>query len=520
MRMNTLVAALLTCVSAAVVTGQQRTGKDVFLSVGGSEVNKASADGTTALHRAVVADDLKAVQALIAAGADVTRANNYKVTPLWLAANNGNAAIIETLIKAGADPNAVANEGETMLMAAAKNGSPDAVKALLSRGAKVNAKEGWYGQTALMWAVLENNTEAAKLLIAAGADLNAKTNSPPPGGRGGGGDGSRGGFTPLMFAARQGSIESGEALLKAGADPDLSDPDGINPLTVALLSGHYDFTSLLIDHGADVNKGDRTGRTPLYVAVDMHSLEWRFNRPAPKKFEKQYGSMEIVKKLLEHGADVNAELNAGILGPSRAATGNRNLTKGSTPFLKACTTSDVEMMKVLLDWGADPFQTNLTHANCLMMIAGLNWQPQASVGPQDDAIEAAKLVLDLGIDVNAKNDLGQTALHGAAARTEERDANKLIQFLVDRGANVWAKTGAPPGVAATAAAANAAQGGGGGRGGTPAGQTPLDVARGGLGDVDAMGNPSTRPANHRTMALLEELMKTHPDPAKASAQAQ
>jgi ankyrin repeat protein len=159
-----------------------------------------------------------------------------------------------------------------------------------------------------------------------------------------------------MFAARQGAIEAAQALVDAGANLNQVDPDGISPMQVALLSGHYDFAGFLIKKGANVNLADRTGRAPLYVAVDMHSLEWRFNRPAPKKVEKQYGSADIVKMLLERGADVNAQLSAGILGPSRAATGNRNLTKGSTPFLKAATTSDVEMMRLLLEWGADPFQ--------------------------------------------------------------------------------------------------------------------------------------------------------------------
>jgi len=488
-----------------------------------ADVNAPQADGTTALHWAVRANDLETVQMLIRAGANVKAANHYNVTPMWLAATNGNAAMLELLLKAGADANATFSEGETTLMTAARTGSVDAIKTLVAYGADVNAKEKWYGQTALMWAALENNAPAVKVLTELGADMKARTNPPQTGGRGGGGgDGSKGGFTPLLFAARQGAIEAAAALIDAGADMNQADPDLISPIVVALLSGHYDTAGLLIQKGANVNLADRTGRAPLFVAVDMHSLEWRFNRPAPKKFEKQYSSADIVKMLLEHGADVNAELNAGILGPSRAATGNRNLTKGSTPFLKAATTSDVEMMRLLLEWGADPYKTNATHTNAMMMVAGLNWQPQASIGPQDDAVEACQLLLDLGFDVNTTNDLGQTALHGAAARTEEKDANKLIQFLVDHGADLYAKTKGPgqAGAGAAAAAAAAAGGGGGGRGGAAPSQTPLEVARGGLGDIDAMGNPSTRPANHRTMALLEELMQKHPDPSKASAQAQ
>jgi ankyrin repeat protein len=487
-----------------------------------ADVNAPEADGTTALHWAVRANDLATTQLLIRAGANVKAANHYNATPLWLAATNGNAAILEALIKAGADPKATVSEGETTLMTAARTGNVDAVKVLLAYGADVNAKESWYGQTALMWAVIENNAAAAKLLIEGGADLAAKTTIPQArGGRGGGGDGSKGGFTPLLFAARQGSVEAGKVLIDAGADPNLGDPDNITPMIAALLSGHYDFAGMLIQNGADVNAADRTGRAPLYTAVDMHSLEWRFNRPAPKKAEKQYDSAAIVKMLLARGADVNAELNAGIMAPSRAATGNRNLTKGSTPFLKAATTSDVEMMRLLLDWGADPYVTNQAHTNALMMVAGLNWQPQASVGPQDDAVEAARLLLDLGFDINATNDQGQTALHGVASRTEERDANKLIQFLVDHGADLYARTkaGAPAGRGGAAAAGAAPPPPPNpGRAGPPTvGQTPLDISKGGLDDVDAMGNPSTRPANHRTMALLEQLMKTHPAPPSFQA---
>src|SRR5262252_2981108 len=184
MRMKSVAAVLLSAACVAVVAGRQKQGgQDVFLTVGG-DVNKPAADGTTAIHRAVLANDLKSVQALIKAGADVKAVNQYHVTPMWLAANNGNEAILDALMAAGADPNTVLSEGETVLMTAAKTGAPEAVKTLIAHGANVNAKEAWYGQTALMWAVIENNVEAAKLLIGAGADVGARTNTPPAGGRG------------------------------------------------------------------------------------------------------------------------------------------------------------------------------------------------------------------------------------------------------------------------------------------------------------------------------------------------
>jgi ankyrin repeat protein len=467
-----------------------------------ADVNAPEGDGTTALHWAVRADDMETAQLLVRAGANVKAANRYSVTPLSLAATNGNAAMIEMLVKAGADPNSVYGEGETVLMAAAKTGNPEAVKALAAHGADINAKEAWYGQSALMWAAAENSAAAVKVLVELGADINAKSNVVEPKGRGGLTTVPKGGFTSVMFAARQGSVEAIRTLADAGADVNAVDPDGISALEIALLSGHYDAAGALIQKGADVNLADKTGRAPLYVAVDMHSLEWRFNRPAPKLFDKTLDPVAVTKMLLARGADVNAELKANILAPKYNATGNRNLSKGTTPFLKAASTSDMEMMRLLLDWGADPWVTNQLHTNAIMVAAGLNWGVLSSLGTQEEAIDAITILLGYGLDINAANDLGQTALHAAAARTDEKDANKLIQFLVDHGANLYARTrpGAPVGRGAAPAPA---------AGGT--GQTALEVARGGAGDLDAMGNPSTRPENKRTVALLQELMRTHPE---------
>jgi ankyrin repeat protein len=442
-------------------------------------------DGTTPLHDAVRRGEFARVEALIKGGANVNATTRYGVSPISLAALNGDAKVVELLLGHGANANATSGEGETVLMLAARAGNPAVVKALLDHGAAVNAKEGWYEQTALMWAAGENHADVVPLLARAGADLSARTVVNK--GRGGVGIATTtpGGLTALIFAVRDGAAAAAAALLDAGADVNLADPNGSTPLVYALLNGHFDLAVMLIERGADPNRCDTTGRGPLYVAVDMHSLEFLFNRPSPKLVDT-HTSRELVEMLLAHGADVNQELTNTILPPKAFATGNSNLTAGSTPFLKAASTSDVEMMKLLLEWGANPFQTNKTGANALMMSAGLAWKVPWSRGSQEEAIEAAKLLLDLGLDIHAADESGQTALHGAAMRTEQ-DATKLIQYLVDAGANLYART--------------------------KAGRTPLDES----GGEDNKTAADVRRGNDQSRELLQALMKTHPDPAKGLA---
>jgi len=468
--------------------------RDVYLSVG-SQVNQVAPDGTTALHEAVRSGNAAKVLALIKAGANVKAATKYGVTPIALAAQGGDAKITDALLAAGADANTVSGEGETVLMTASRSGNPDVVKTLIAHGADVNAKEGWFQQTAMMWAAAEDHGEVVTLLAKAGADVNAKAAVIERAGRGGGGGtttATPGGMTALLYAARDGSVSAARALVDAGADPNIGDPNGSPALVYALINGHFDVAALLLEKGANANVYDSTGRGPLYVAVDMHTLEFRFNRPDPKLTDK-HTSLDLTKMLLEHGADVNHQLSGSIIAPKGFATGNRALTAGSTPFLKAATTSDVEMMKLLLDWGADPYLTNKTHSNALMLAAGLSWRVIYSRGTQEEAIEAVKLCMSLGMDINAADDLGQTALHGAAMRTEDQDANKLIQFLVDNGANLYAKN--------------------------KTGRTPWDEANGELVTKENAGG-DRRGINHRSLAILDQLMKAHPDPSKAVAAAQ
>jgi uncharacterized protein len=448
-----------------------------------ADVNAAAADGTTALHWAVRGDDVAMTKRLLSAGADVTVVSRTGVTPLALAAANGNAEIITALLGAGANANAASVEGETMLMTAARSGSAAAVKALLARGANPNARESWQGQTALMWAAAINASASVAALVEAGADVNARSTVLPgqprlPRQAGVAAQASHsnfphGGFTPLLFAAREGALDAARTLTGAGADLNLADPDGISPLSMAIINAHYDIAALLIDKGADVKAADRVGRMPLFFATDMHTLEWLFSRPVPKA-SGELDSPDIVARLLDKGADPNARLTGRPFILHHNATGNRTLIEGSTPFMKAATTSDVELMRLLLARGADPKIATRNNTTALMAAAGLNWVDISSLGSEDASIAAVQMCLDAGLDINAANDLGETAMHGAA----QRGADKVIRFLAAKGANLEPKD--------------------------KSGRTPMDEAIGQL-DESASDN-ARRPERRSTQAVLKELI--------------
>ena len=313
-------------------------------------VNQPQLDGMTALHWAVHHDDLETAKLLVGAKADVKAANRYGVTPLSLACTNGNEAMVKLLLDAGADPNASLRGNETPLMTAARTGKLGPVRALLARGADVNAKER-RGQTALMWAAAEGHVEVVQVLLGAGADFR----SPLPSG-----------FTPLFFAVREGRTEVARILLKAGADVNeamkaqrsagRAPARGTTPLVLAVENGHFELAAALLEAGADPND-QRSGFTAL------HTLSWvrKPNRgdeesgdPAPIGSGK-LTSLQLVDKLVEHGADVNARLERG-------ASGRGVLTrKGATPFLLAAMTADVPFMKKLVKLGADPRLPNAHH---------------------------------------------------------------------------------------------------------------------------------------------------------------
>jgi uncharacterized protein len=399
-----------------------------------ADVNIAQADGTTALHWAARWDDAAMAEELIRAGANVKAQNRFGATPLSLACTNGGATVIEELLKGGEDPNALVSDmGDTALMLAARTGKPEAVKALLENGADPN-KTNSEGQTALMWAVAEKNAAAAKTLIDRGANVNAQTHKlPPP---------SMfqtifsapfpaGGMTALLYAARQNDLASAGILIAAGADVKETSADGSSPLLVATFNEHYALAKFLLEHGADPNATDDKGRGPLYAAIDMRNLEWS-TRPAPPE-KDTLSDLDLIKALLDHGANPNARLTKKIpLRGQPSFDGRWANAIGATPLWRAAQSDDVTVMRLLKDRGADPSIATNDHTTVLMMAAGVGWSDGQSHGSQADAPAALTLCLEWGGDVNAVNDEGYTALHGASFR----GANEVVQFLVDHGAKM------------------------------------------------------------------------------------
>jgi uncharacterized protein len=441
-----------------------------------TDINAREADGTTALHWAVRGDDGEIVARLVGAGADVNAANRYGITPLWLAAVNGNAAVIETLIKAGADVGAALPSGETALLVAARSGNADAVRSLVAHGADVEAQENVYGQTALMLAAAENHPEVCKLLIEAGSNLRARTKVFEPQ-KLFLSQSFRGGFTALLYAARQGSLEAARVLLASRADLNEREPEGMTPLLMALFNGHYDFAAMLIEGGADVNLADEAGRTPLYQVLDMRRLEFIAGRPAPK-WTDTLDAPGVARLLLDYGADPNARLTRTQPARKSASPSDAWLVAGTTPFLKAAKNADVPMMRLLLTYGADPYaEAPRVQASALMFAAGVGWRELSSIAPEKEALESIEMLSSLGgFDVNAATgNTGQTALHGAASR----GAVSIIQFLADHGANLNAKD--------------------------KNGRTPLDEA-GPYEEGAAGGGGNTHPVRPEAQALLRKLM--------------
>jgi len=405
-----------------------------------ADVNATEADGMTALHWAVRADDMETAQLLLKAGANVKAGNRYGVTPLSLAATNGSAPMIQALLKAGADPNAVRDSGETVLMTAAHSGNADAVRALLARDANPNAKEKSLGETALMWAAQENHPEAIKALVEYGADKNAHgsvlTIAPFKWSTSGMVSTvlPRGGWTPLMYAARQGSLEAARALADSGADLNAKDPDGTTALVFAIINAHFDVAAMLLDKGADPNVADDTGMAALYAAVDMHTLGKMLSRPSPKLVDS-IDAADLVKLLLDHKADPNARLLKPMLGRHHNS-GDATMGEGTTALMRAAKTNDLPVMKMLLAAGADPFLTQADYTNVVMIIAaggarGGQYAVAFAVN-DEDSIESMKLCLASGADLNAFNIKGQTVVHLAAGR----GADKLVRFLAENGAKL------------------------------------------------------------------------------------
>ena len=390
------------------------------------DVNTPQADGTTALHWAAYHDDLDLANRLLAAGARVLTANRYGVTPLSIACQNGNAAIITKFLDAGVDANASLPGGETMLMTAARTGKVDAVRVLLSRGADLHAKEARRGQTALMWAAAEGHVAVIEELIKAGADFRAPLDS---------------GFTPLMFAVRQGRIGAAKVLLRAGADvnepvqvrvnPKLPEGErpiraGMTPLDLAVANAHFELAAELLDAGANPNS-DRLGYTALHMLAYTRKPGIGDNDPGPEG-SGTMSSLEFAQRLVAKGANVNARITRRV-----NLTNTRFHDIGASPYLLAAMTADAEYMKALVTLGADPSLKNAEGTTALMTAAGLGTRsPGEDAGTEEEVIEAMQVALDHGADINAVDENGETAMHGAAYK----NLPGAVKFLADKGARI------------------------------------------------------------------------------------
>jgi uncharacterized protein len=423
---------------------------------GRAGVNATDADGTTPLHRAAHAGDADTARALLAQGARPNAANRYGITPLSIAAKAGDAAMLRLLLGRGADvrmADAALRDGQTTLMLAARAGVADAVELLLARGANPNAAESRTGTTALMWAALDDRADAVRALVGGGADVNARSKvtaypHTPPGVIGDALEEGysyvgqtvlpRGGWTALMYAARQGASQAIAALADGRADLNLVDPDGSTALALATINGHAAVVSQLLERGANPNLADRTGMTPLYAAVDLHTLQFGFGRPDPPP-QVVAGSVEMVKALLAHGADPNPRLTGRTLKRVYTA-GDGRLGKGATPYLRAARAGDVMLMKILLAAGADASLRPENGNTALLLAAGLGYRG-AIGGTEDMALEAIAFSLEQGADINAVNAAGDTAVHIAATTNFEESGTaagslRIVRFLAERGAKM------------------------------------------------------------------------------------
>jgi ankyrin repeat protein len=374
--------------------------------------NDTDADGTTALHWAVHGGDAALTAALLDAGARVDATNRYGVPALHLAAENGDAPITKLLLERGADPNAALPEGETVLMTAARAGDTATLEALLAAGARVNEHEGWKGQTALMWAAHENNAPAIRTLLEAGAERDARS--------------AGGEFTALLFAVRAGALDATRALLDAGADVNQTLADSTSALVLAATNAHYEVAAELVARGADPN-ADAQGWTALHQIAWSRRWNVGFNLPGPAQ-TGHLDSLELARRLVAAGANVNARQK------KEPTDGNRNKLDriGATPFLLAAKSCDVALMTTLLELGADASLTTGAGTTALMAAAGVGiWAPGENPGTHEECLAAMKTAHEAGGgDVNAIDDNGETALHGAIYRGGNVAA---IRYLADLG---------------------------------------------------------------------------------------
>lgn len=422
---------LFLCIAASVfadlpTAAEKQDWKAVSAQIASkSDVNAAQADGATALHWAAYHDKAEIVEKLLAGGAKGDAANRYGITPLLLACENGSEGIVRALLKAGADPQAKRPGGETALMIASRTGRVGAVQALLEKGAKVDAQDR-EDQTALMWAAAEGHAEVTELLVKHGAKVDHRLKS---------------GFTALLFAAREGKSAAVKKLLQLGADVHdaidtkessggRSAPNGTSAVLLAVENGHFELAMDLIRAGADPND-QRNGFTAL------HTITWVRKPPhgddeagqPPPDAHGKLSSLDFIREIVKAGAKVDATLAKRA---KAKAFGAINF-EGATPFLLACRNADLEMMKRLVELGADPHKPNADGSTPLMAAAGLGcYAPGEEAGTEDECVAACDYLIGLGADVNAVDRKNQTAMHGAAYKS----LPKVAQLLAAKGAKI------------------------------------------------------------------------------------
>ena len=417
-------AALVVCIAVpmrgasgdpAVVEAARQKNTDALKTLikAGANVNAPQGDGATALHWAVHWDDLAMAELLLGAGANVKAANDLGATPLWLACVNGSAPMVDRLLKAGANPNAGLKTGETPLMTAARSGKSEAVKLLVAHGADVNAAEGLRGQTAQMWATAQQHPDVVKTLVEVGANVSARSRARRQlVSTSGNADYSgvieveQGGYTPLLFAARQGDLESARILLAAGANVNDLAPLGTSALVIAAHGGHRPLAEFLLDKGANPNAME-AGYGALHIAV-------------------QRGDAELVKALLAHGANPNAFITRG--SPARRVSSDVQLTAstvGATPVWLAASLGRADIVRLLAAKGGDVL-ADKDGTTPLVESIGFNEQR---------TLETVRTLIELEADVTVPNPAGNTPLHAAASR----GLTSVVQLLVDHGAKLNAR---------------------------------------------------------------------------------